>query len=149
MINERFVAIALALTVAASAVPSAQGQYGQSASLAGTAKDEAKKPYTDYTVRARDVNAPKGEYAKSTSLDNQGAFSLTDLTTKSYLVELVNKKGDVVCTEGPFDLSKQAVKSDVFIECGKIPAAWWLVGAAAAAGVTAGIVAGGDASPAR
>ena len=78
-----------------------------------------------------------------------GAFSLTDLTTKNYLVELVNKKGDVVCTEGPFDLSKQPVKSDVFIECGKIPAAWWLVGAAAAAGITAGIVAGGNASPAR
>lgn len=148
MKNERFVAIALAFTLASTAVPTALFAQ-QSASLAGTAKDEAKKPYTDYTVRARDVNAPKGEYAKSTALDNQGAFSLTDLTTKNYLVELVNKKGDVVCTEGPFDLSKQAVKSDVFIDCGKIPAAWLLVGAAAAAGITAGIVAGGDASPAR
>lgn len=147
MKKERIVAIALAFTVASSAVPTALFAQ-QSTSLAGTAKDEAKKPYTDYTVGARDVNAPKGEYVKSVALDNQGAFSLADLSTKSYLVELVNKKGEVVCTEGPFDLSKQAIKSDVFIDCGKVPVAWWLVGAAAAAGVAAGIAAG-DASPSR
>ncbi len=118
----------------------------QSTTLAGSAKDEAKKPYSDYTVRARDVKA--GTISGSGLLDPQGAFSLVGLATQNYLVELVNKKGEVVCTEGPFDLSKQAIKSDVFIDCGKVPVAWWLVGAAAAAGVAAGIAAG-DASPSR
>lgn len=153
MMNERFVAIALAFTVAASAVPSAQGQYSQqSASLSGTAKDEVKNHYEEYVVGARDVNAPKGKLEKESKLTDKAEFTLPDLSAKQYLVELIhrkNNKDEVVCTEGPFDLSKQPVKSDVFIDCGKIPAAWWLVGAAAAAGVTAGIVAGGDASPAR
>ena len=139
MKNERFVAIALAFTLAGSAVPTSLLAQ-QSTSLAGTAKDEAKKPYTNYTVRARDVKA--GSVAASTPLDAQGAFGLTGLSTLKYVVELVNKDGKVVCTEGPFDLSTQAIKSDVIIDCGKIPAAWWLVGAAAAAGVTAGVVAG-------
>lgn len=146
MKNKRFVAIALALTLAGSAVPTALLAQ-QSTSLAGTAKDEAKKPYTDYTVRARDVKA--GTISGTIPLTSDGGFSLAGLSTLNYLVELVNKDGKVVCTEGPFDLSKQAIKSDVVIDCGKIPAAWWLVGAAAAAGITAGVVATGDHSPAR
>src|SRR5204863_10069047 len=110
--------------------------------LAGTAKDEAKQPFTDYTVRARDVNA--GTQTPAQALDAQGNFALTGLTTANYLVELLNKKGKVVCTEGPFDLSKQAIKSDVVIDCNEVPASWWLIGAAAAAGITAGIVAQDD-----
>jgi hypothetical protein len=144
MKNNRFVASALAFTLASTAVPSTLFAQ-QSTSLAGTAKDEAKKPYTDYTVRARDVQA--GTQTPGVVLDAQGNFSLTGLSTQNYLVELLNKNGKVVCTEGPFDLSKQAIKSDVIIDCNKVPAAWWLVGAAAAAGVTAGIVAGGAERP--
>jgi hypothetical protein len=145
MKNNRFVAIALAFTLASTAVPTSLFAQ-QSTSLAGTAKDEAKKPFTDYTVRARDVKA--GTETPGQALDAQGNFSLTGLTTANYLVELVNKNGKVVCTEGPFDLSKQAIKSDVVIDCNKVPAAWWLVGAAAAAGITAGIVASGSTPPA-
>jgi len=145
MKNNRFVAIALAFTLVSSAVPTSVFAQ-QSTSLAGTAKDEAKKPFTDYTVRARDVNA--GTQTPAQALDAQGNFSLTGLATANYLVELLNKNGKVVCTEGPFDLSKQAIKSDVVIDCNKVPAAWWLVGAAAAAGVTAGIVTTGDTPPA-
>lgn len=141
MKNNRFVAIALAFTLANTAVPTALFAQ-QSTSLAGTAKDEAKKPFTDYTVRARDVVA--GTQTPAQALDAQGNFSLTGLSTANYLVELLNKNGKVVCTEGPFDLSKQAIKSDVVIDCNKVPATWWLIGAAAAAGITAGIVATGD-----
>lgn len=150
MMMQRFVAKTLVVTIALSSLPAAAfaqqgtarppaGQYGQSTTLAGTAKDEAKKPYSEYTARARDVKA--GTIGGSTPLDAQGAFSLIGLTTQNYLVELLNKDGKVVCTEGPFDMSKQAIKSDVVVDCGGIPAAWWLVGAAAAAGITAGIVA--------
>jgi hypothetical protein len=148
MKKHKIVALAMAMAVAASAVPTAVfAQQQQSTSLAGTAKDEAKKPYTDYSVRARDVQA--GSIASTMALDAQGNFSLTGLSTQRYLVELVNKDGKVVCTEGPFNLAQTAIKSDVVIDCGKVPAAWWLVGAAAAAGITAGVVAGGDASAAR
>ena len=153
MMMQRFVAKTLVVTLALSSLPAAAfaqqgtarppagqyGQYGQSTTLAGTAKDEAKKPFTEYTVRARDVKA--GTIGGSTPLDVQGNFSLIGLTTQNYLVELLNKDGKVVCTEGPFDMSKQAIKSDVVVDCGGVPAAWWLVGAAAAAGITAGIIA--------
>ena len=61
------------------------------------------------------------------------------------MVELLNKDGKVVCTEGPFNMTQQPVKDDVKISCGnKVPTAWWLLGAAAAAGITAGVVAGGS-----
>lgn len=143
MKNKRFVAFALAFTLAGTSAP-AMLSAQQSTTLAGTAKDEAKKPYTDYMVRARDVKA--GTQTPGVALDGQGNFSLTGLSTDNYLVELVNKNGKVVCTEGPFDLSKQAIKSDVIVDCGKVPSAWWLVGAAAAAGITAGVVANDPAS---
>lgn len=146
MKSGRFVAIALAFALASTTVPMALLAQ-QSTSLAGTAKDEAKRPYTDFTIRARDVKA--GSIAGTIPLDAQGNFSLAGLSTENYLVELVNKDGKVVCTEGPFDLSRQAIKSDVIVDCGKVPAAWWLVGAAAAAGITAGVVAAGPASASR
>jgi hypothetical protein len=145
MKNRRVIATMLALTLAGSAMPTLFAQQGTT--LAGTAKDEAKKPFTDYTVRARDVQA--GSIAATIPLDPQGNFSLTGLSTQKYLVELLNKNGKVVCTEGPFDMAQRAVKDDVVVDCGKVPAAWWLVGAAAAAGITAGVVAAGDASPSR
>ena len=56
-----------------------------------------------------------GGIGASTVLDAQGNFSLTDLMPMVYLVELVNKDGKVVCTEGPFDLTTRAIKSDVVI----------------------------------
>lgn len=161
MMMHKFVAKTLLVTMALSSMPAAAfaqqparpaaapAQNTQSTTLAGTAKDEAKKPFTEYTVRARDVNA--GTIGGSTPLDVQGNFSLLGLTTQNYVVELLSKDGKVVCTEGPFDLSRQAIKSDVIVDCGGVPAAWWLVGAAAAAGITAGIIATGApaASPSR
>ena len=116
--------------------------------LGGTAKDEAKKPYTDYTVRARDV--AQGTIAATVPLDSQARFSLANLTTTNFLVELVNKDGKVVCTEGPYLLTQAAPnKTDINIACGVPPAAWLLLGAAAAAGVTVGVVQDGPASPAQ
>ena len=110
----------------------------------GTGKKEAKKPYTDYSTRAR--NSQTGEIAGTTPLDTDANFTLGNLPPAHYIVELLNKDGKVVCTEGPFNLTQQVAKNDVDISCNKVPAAWWLLGAAAAAGITAGVVA---ASPSR
>ena len=115
-------------------------------SITGTAHKEAKKPFPNYSVRARNVQ--QGVIAATVPLDPDGKFSLAGVDQAKYLVELLDPKGKVVCTEGPFDLSKQPSKSDVSIECGK-PAAWWLLAAAGAAGITAGVVSNDAASPAR
>lgn len=137
------VAVAVALVTGSAHV----AIYAQNTTIAGTAKDEAKKPYPESSVRARNVDGSIAGMA--IPLDQEGNFSLGNLPSAKYLVELLNKKGDVVCTEGPFDMTQQPSKTDVVIDCNKVPAAWWLLGAAAAAGITAGIVAGGPASPAQ
>ena len=111
--------------------------------LGGTAKHKAKQPYTDFTVRARDVS--QGTIAGTIVLDTAANFSLPSLALANYLVELVDKKGKVVCTEGPFNLTQAAAqKTNINIDCGVPPTAWLLVAGAAAAGVTAGVVTGGD-----
>ena len=110
----------------------------QTASVSGTAKKEAKKPYTDYSVRARNVQ--QGQIGGTTPLDSDGNFSLANLPPAQYAVELLNHDGKVVCTEGPYNLTQQLAKDSDNISCNKVPAAWWLVGAAAAAGITAGVL---------
>jgi hypothetical protein len=117
----------------------------EAGSIAGTARKEAKKPFTDYSVRARNVQ--QGLIAATVQLDAAGDFKL-GVDPANYLVELLDAKGKVVCTEGPFDLAKQPNRPGVNIECGK-PAAWWLLAAAGAAGITAGVVANDPASPSR
>jgi hypothetical protein len=148
--NQRIVAIALAFALASGAAQTALLAAGQqTATIAGTAKDEAKKPYADYSVRARDVST--GMIAGNVALTTDATFTLPDLSSSRYLIELVQHKNNqdkVICTEGPFDLTQQMLKNDVVIDCGKVPAAWWLLGAAAAAGITAGIVAA-NASPSQ
>jgi hypothetical protein len=110
----------------------------QTATVSGTAKKEAKKPITDYSVRARNVQ--QGQIGGTSPLDSDGNFSLANLPPAQYAVELLNRQGKVVCTEGPYNLTQQLTKDGVNISCNKVPAAWWLVGAAAAAGITAGVL---------
>ena len=111
-------------------------------SLSGTATHEAEKPYAAYHVRLRDMQT--GTLQIEQALDNAGRFTLVNLPAAPYVVELVNPKGRVVCTEGPFSTSQ----TNIQIDCGNI-AAWWLLGAAAAAGITAGVVTAPVASPSR
>ena len=150
MKHEGIVAIAVAFALASGTAQTALLAAGQqTATIAGTAKDEAKGQLSDYTVRARDVAT--GMIAGTAPLTTNATFTLPDLSSSRYLVELVRHQGNqdrVVCTEGPFDLTTQMLKNDVVIDCGKVPAAWWLLGAAAGVGITAGIVAA-NASPSQ
>jgi len=137
--------VAMALATAMAAVPIVAQQAPPSVSISGIAKKEAKKPYTDYTTRARDVQT--GVIAgTATNGDPDANFTITGLPPANYVVELLNKDGKIVCTEGPYDLTKTFVKNEVDISCNKVPAAWWLLGVAAAAGITAGIVVGTQSS---
>lgn len=145
MKTRQILALGLAVAFTAATLPATVAAAGQqTATLGGTAKKEAKKPYTDYSVRARNVQ--QGQISGTIQLDPNANFSLANLPPANYLVELVNKNGKVVCTEGPFNMSQQLIKDNVDISCNHVPAAWWLVGAAAAAGITAGVV---SASPSR
>ena len=142
--TRQITAFSLAVLFAGGLVLQAGAQV--QGTISGTAEREAKKPYPEYSVRARNVQL--GTIAATVPLDTQAKFALSGIEQANYVVELLNKDGKVVCTEGPFDLTKQPLRTDVKIQCGK-PAAWWLLAAAGAAGVTTGIVANDPASPSR
>ena len=67
---------------------------------------------------------------------------------RQYIVELVDQKNKIVCTEGPFDMSQSPIKSDVIVDCNKKVVTTSLIAAALAAGFTAGAVVGGGDSAA-
>ena len=149
MTKRQVIATAVALAVMGSSTPTTlmAASAQQKATLSGTAKDEAKKPFNEFTVQVRNVSAPGGPIAGSIALDPNGNFSLAGLTPSKYVVELLNKKGKLVCTEGPYDLTAAPMaKNDVVIDCNHVPVAWWLLAAAGAAAITAGIVTGGPSS---
>ena len=118
--------------------------------LSGDARAEAKQPFSDFSVRARNVTT--GAIEATAILDSQGNFMLDGLTAGKMKVELTKVGNNkVICAEGPFDIKAGAAsadtafgQSDISIKCNNPAAAWLLLGAAAAAGVTAGVVAGGD-----
>lgn len=147
MRTRKTVAFGMAIVFATSMMQSAGAGAAQSlGTITGSADKEAKKPYTEYSVRARNVQS--GSIASTALLDDKGRFEMAGVDPASYLVELLNQKGKVICTEGPFDLGRQPLRSGVQMECGN-PAAWWLLAAAGAAGITAGVVSNGPASPSR
>ncbi len=116
--------------------------------IAGRAVDEARKPYSNYSVQLRDV--ANGQVVQTVPLSSEGQFSFQKLTLANrYLVELVDQRDrKVVCSEGPYQLSapNAAVRNDVNIDCGVSPAALWLILAGAG---TATAIAVTEASPAQ
>lgn len=147
MFMRQLTAVTLAVVLACFAGPLAFAQQPSAGQIAGTAKDEAKKPYSNYVVRARVVNT--GVIAATVPLDDSAKFMLPNLTNERYLVELVQVSNKtVVCTEGPFALTAtNPSKNDVDISCG-VPALVWLLPAAAAAGIAVAVTRG-PASPSK
>lgn len=135
MATRRFLAAGLAALLMGGTPALAQQATG---TIAGKATDEARQPYSDYSVQLRD--AASGQIAATAPLSGQGQFSFADLQlSRRFLVELFNtRESKVVCTEGPYVLAAGAPnKTDVNIDCGKAPAALWLL--AAGAGTAAAI----------
>lgn len=115
--------------------------------LSGTAKNEARKPYPEYSVRAREIQ--RGQVAGMASLDKEGNFTLLNMPSTHYIVELLNPLGNVVCSAGPFDMTQQTAKNDLVIDCDRLPASWLLLAGAAAANIATGIAAAPPASPSK
>ena len=139
MKTRRSVAMMLAMAMTVGMTPAfAQQSTGV---ISGTADDEARKPYADYSVQLRDPAT--GQIAQTTPLTAQGQFAFSNVEAgRRLLVELYNtRENRVVCTEGPYALPANGnSRTNVNIDCGKVPAAQWLLlagaGAAAAVAVT-------------
>ena len=130
---QRLLALSLTAAVLMTAVPmQADQNTGQ---LAGKATEEAKRPYSNYSVRARLASGGSGN---TVPLGADGRFAITGLSFPGdYLVELINNSaGNVVCTEGPF----RNAKGNINIDCGKTHAAQWLTPVLAPLAATLGVV---------
>ena len=147
--------LALAVIGSVMLAPLTAASRRQDGIISGSAAAEAKQPYNQYVIRAKDVS--NNTIAQTTTLDNEGKFAVSGLMAGSFLIELVKgggpngQGGKVVCTAGPFTLQESTsqindlmFKKGANVQCNRPVAAYWLLGAAALAGVTAGVVAGGD-----
>jgi hypothetical protein len=130
---QRFLAPSLIAAVLMTAMPMQADQ--NSGSLGGKASEEARRPYSNYSVRARLASGGSGN---TVPLGPDGRFAITGLSFPGdYLVELINNAdGNVVCTEGPF----KNAKGNINIDCGKAPAAMWLTPLLAPLAATLGVV---------
>jgi len=149
--------LALAIVGSVLFAPLAAAGRRQDGIISGSAAAEAKQPYNKYVIRARDVS--NNQITQTTTLDANGLFALNGLAAGSFMVELVKdaspsgQGGKVVCQEGPFTLQTSAAAASdtmiikgVDVVCNRPVAAYWLLGAAAAAGITAGVIAVGNPS---
>jgi hypothetical protein len=140
-------ALALAGGLALAPVAAAGRQNGV---IAGSAAAEAKQPYNQYTMRARDVSS--NAIPQSTTLDASGQFALNGLAAGTFMVELVKgaaadgSGGTVICQAGPFTLQDAAsqisdlmIKKGANVSCHRPQAAYILLAGAAAAGAAAGL----------
>lgn len=152
--------LALAVIGSMLIAPLAAAGRRQDGIISGSAAAEAKQPYSQYVIRARDTSTNLS--AATTTLDAAGKFALSGLTAGSFMVELVKgaapggQGGKVVCTAGPFTLQDAAsqvndlmIKKGANVQCNRQVGGLVLLGVAALAGTTAGIVATGgpDAVP--
>jgi hypothetical protein len=142
-------AYSLVTALVVSTIPIAAQNNGL---IAGKAENEAKAPYSDYRIDIRDTASLM--VVGTGPLDPKAKFSISSLPlSKKYQVELVQimDKGKqiqpkIICTEGPYEMTTTKFSfTDVDINCGTNPAAWWL----AAAGGAAAAIALGVRSPSR
>ena len=132
MTTRRVFAFMLAATLAVGASPAMAQQTA--GIIAGRAADR-KLTFSDFAVQLRD--AASGQVIGTQPLNAQGQFSFSGVEmSRRVLVELFNtSQNRVVCTEGPFVLNATSLpsKTDVTIDCGRTPAALWLLAAGAGA----------------
>jgi hypothetical protein len=127
----------------------------QNGIISGSAAAEAKQPYSQYVIRA--VDTSNNQIVQATTLDAEAKFAVNGLSAGTFMIELVKgatpngQGGKVVCTAGPFTLQDGSaqvadlmIKKGANVVCNRPMAAYYLLGAAALAGVAAGIAAGGD-----
>jgi hypothetical protein len=139
------VALALAFATALGVAPTLAQQT--SGVIGGRAASEAREPYSNYAVQLRD--AATGRVVGSSPLNTEGRFTVDQVAfNQRVLVELVQlKQNQTVCTEGPFLVTpSDPSKVDVNIDCGKVPAAVWILtaGAGTAAAIALAVQSGSN-----
>lgn len=137
----RFAAASLCVLLALG-LPSVTAAQDALGVLNGRVKADSSH-LTDYTVQLRD--AETGKVFKTVAVDRQGLFAAKDVPIgKPYLLELIRasaKNSPLVCTAGPYQVSPDPkVKTNARLDCGRMPAAYWVLAAAAGVAGSAAIM---------
>lgn len=146
--------LALAMVGALTLAPLSAAGRRQDGVISGSAAAEAKGNLSQYIMRALDVS--NNNIVATTTLDANAEFALNGLSAGTYMIQLVRNAapngqgGKIVCQAGPFTLQDNntqmndlMIKKGANVQCNRPVAAYYLLGAAAAAGIAAGIAAGG------
>src|SRR5918996_5100561 len=98
----RVIASGLAAVLAVGVSPLLLAQQGV---ISGSATDEARRPYTNYSVQLMDLAT--NQISATVPLDAQGQFAFANVAPdKRYLVQLYStQENRVVCTEGPYTIA--------------------------------------------
>ncbi len=124
--------------------PTAWAAQPSTGPLVGRISDESKRPFVTYAVQLRDTSS--GKLLTTEAIDPQGRFVFKAVPIGApYLLELVRVKDSrIVCTAGPYVVnSDPKLTPSVDLDCGRTPAGFWVLAAAAG---TAGLLAIADRS---
>jgi hypothetical protein len=139
MTIRRSLALALAGLLAAGSAPALLAAAQDTGLLSGRATARAQAPYTNYQIQLRDpVTA---QIIRTERLDDRGQFNIAALPlSRRYLLELFSvRENRVICTDGPFELTRNSPQRSNLNVCGSNPSALWLLLAGAGAGAAASI----------
>ncbi len=134
MLARRALVLLLATSVALGGTSAFAADGSSTGVLAGRVTDDSKRPFLDYAVQLRDASS--GKILVTAPVNGQGQFTFKEVPlNKRYLVELVRAKtSSVLCTSGPFSASNEPKATPVRLGCGRPPAAYWVLAAAAGTG---------------
>lgn len=135
LLARRALAIIVATSLAVGGTSAFAAGATTSGVLAGRLTDDSKRPFLDYAVQLRDAST--GKVLTTAPVNGQGQFTFKEVPlNRRYLVELVRAKSSaVLCTSGPYSASNdQKTMTPVRLGCGRPPAAYWVLAAAAGTG---------------
>jgi hypothetical protein len=132
-------ALCVLLALGAPSLSAAQDALGV---LNGRVRADSRR-LTDFAVQLRD--AETGKVLRVVPVDPQGQFAAKEVPVgKPYLLELIRtsvKNAPLVCTAGPYQASADPkVKTNARLDCGRIPAAYWVLAAAAGVAGSAAVM---------
>ena len=130
---KRVLAASLCALMAIGAPSISAAPDGTTGVLNGRARAGVRR-MADYAVQLRD--AQTGKVLTTVPIDSEGVFAAKDVpVSRPYLLELIRantKENPVVCTAGPYTVSPDpSVKTNARLDCGRAPAAYWVLAAAA------------------
>jgi hypothetical protein len=165
---KQFLALALASAVSVqaspllAASPGGAGQAQETASVAGTSRDEKGSTVAHVKVQLRDLGT--GKLVATTTSDADGQFLFLDLKAGSYAIELVGDAGQFIGTSAAIAVAPGATLTGLTVTeavatqaallaaatgGGALSTALIVTGVAAGAGVAALVIVKHNASPSQ